>query len=448
MTSDTLMSRPLVKVAAWIIAVVVFALAVAVVTKGVITHITFDLAAPGGSLWDFRDAGYFSVRAVMDGIIPWDVGRYFAAYPVGQEFPLLPPMYLVVHAPFQLFDLDTAMTVAFGVNLVAMVGFTAWSLSLARYKVTPLLVVGVAALVMVSNGGRNVIYTGQASLLFVAGCYLALTARNEAVGAAGVFIGLIKPGFGLPVAVLIAASGRVKRSILGAGIATAVSIVMMVPFVIRAGGLGKMLTILTDNISYSASTFWMSLETTTARVDLTAAVAALGGVVPPQPAELMFGIIVFAVAAVVLARRRSVLWQGFYGDAMVVMVCIATLIGLYHAFYDLVLLTLPAMLLTRPDFAGGAIRPKLRYGLLGAVLFAGFNPFRVGALADVLEGSPRLLQILSPGLTGLSLAIAFALAVVVVSGLPEEVTGHLATEESDQPDTIGTRYDRPSSAAQ
>jgi hypothetical protein len=112
-------------------------------------------------------------------------------------------------------------------------------------------------------------------------------------------------------------------------------------------------------------------------------------------------------------------------------VCLAVIIGFYHSFYDLVILVLPTVLVTRVDFAGGWAPTRYRLGLLIAMLIACFNPFRFGPLADALEGSPTLFRVLSPGLTGLALATAFALALVVVYRLPEPVTGHVGSDESD-----------------
>ncbi len=416
--------------ALWVLAVVAFIVAGALITRTLFANYTTDLSAPGGTFWDFRDASYYSVRATLDGLIPYDVDRYFAAYPVGQEFPILPPTYLLLHSPFQLLDLTAASLVMLGLNVIGIVLLSVWSLSLGRYRLSPLLVLVVSTLVIVSTGGRNLLITGQASLFFVGGTYLALTARGLAAGSVGVFATLIKPGFGLPVTLLVAAAGRNRRAVIGAVAAVFASLVLMIPFVIRAGGFAPIIDILLDNAAYSASTKWIALETTTARTDIAATIAVVFDVAPPRIAEILLGSAVIGGSAIVLFARRSALSHRHYGDAAVVLVSLATVTGIYHSFYDLVILVLPAILLSRRDFANGSQPPWLRMAMLGAVLVASFNPFKVDTVARVLPDSFRLVEILGPGLTGVSLIVAIALAAVAVWRLPAQVTGHLVSTDS------------------
>jgi hypothetical protein len=115
---------------------------------------------------------------------------------------------------------------------------------------------------------------------------------------------------------------------------------------------------------------------------------------------------------------------------VVVLVCLVTVIGIYHSFYDLVILVLPAVLLTRRDFAGGAADDRLRWAMFGAIIIAAFNPFRVDLVARALSHTPRAVEILGPGLTGASLAVALVLAVTVIWRLPTRVTGHMVRLES------------------
>lgn len=414
----------------WIFALAAFAVAVGVVLRTVFTNYTTDLSATGGTFWDFRDAGYYPVRAALDGVLPYDVDRYLASYPVAQEFPLLPPTYMVFHSPFQVLDLTSASVVMFGLNLLGMVLLSAWSVSLSRYRVTPLLVLFVSALAIVSNGGRNALYTGQVTVLFVAGVYLALTASRAGSGALGVFIALVKPAMGLPVTLLVAATGRYRRAVTGAAVAAAVSATLMLPFVAWAGGIGPLSEILLDNAEYSAGSQWVSLETTTARVDLSATIAMLFDVVPPSGFEIILGMAVICGSAVLLFLRRENLYHLNHGDAVIVLVCLVTVTGIYHSFYDLVILVLPAVVLTRRDFAGGAAGHGLRWVMFGAVVMAAFNPFRIDSVARALSGTPRAVEILGPGLTGASLAVALVLAVIVVWRLPAQVTGHMVRPES------------------
>ena len=414
----------------WVLAILAAIVAAGLITRTLVVNYTTDLSAPGGTFWDFRDASYYSVRAALDGLVPYDVDGYFATYPVGQEYPVYPPTYLVLHAPFQLLTLTNASVLMLVLNVGGIVALSAWSISLARYRVTPLFVLVVATLVAVSTGGRNLLISGQSSLVFVAGTYLALTASGTTAGAAGVFLTWIKPGFGIPVTLLVAATGRFRRAVIGTGLAAGVSALLMVPFLVWAGGMGPLVDILRDNVAFSAASKWIALETTTARVDAAATLAILFDLSPPGAFETIVGVVVIGGAATLLFMRRSAFAYGHFGDAAIVLICLATVIGIYHSFYDLVILVLPAILLTRSDFAGGRPARVLRWATLGTVLFASFNPFKVDTIARLLPGSSRLEEILGVGLTGAALLVAFCLAAVAVWQVPSPVSGHFGTTDS------------------
>lgn len=416
--------------AIWALAVLAAMIAAALITRTLVANYTTDLSAPGGTFWDFRDASYYSVRGALDGLVPYDVDAYFATYPVGQEYPVYPPTYLVLHAPFQLLNLTAASIVMLLLNVVGIVALSAWSISLGRYRVTPLLVLVISTLVAVSTGGRNMLISGQSSLVFVAGAYLAVTASGVTAGAAGIFLTLIKPGFGIPVTLLVAASGRLRRAALGTGVAVLVSAILMMPFLVWAGGIGPLIDILTDNMAYSAASKWIALETTTARVDVAATLAILFDLSPPDAFEVLTSVVVIGGAAVLLYARRKVLGFGHFADTAIVLICLVVVAGIYHSFYDLVILVLPAILLSRSDFADGYPARGLRLTILVAVLVASFNPFKVDSIARLLPESARLAEILGAGLTGAALMVALGGAAAVVWQLPAHVSNHIGTTDS------------------
>jgi len=415
----------------WVVAGGAMAASLALVARMLNANYTTDLTAAGGTWWDFRDAGYFPVRAVLDGLIPYDVTSYFAAYPVGQEFPLLPPTYMVLHAPFQLFELTTASFVMLFLNLIGIVLLSAWSLRLSRYKLTPLTVLTVSTLVIVSSGGRNNLFSGQATLVFVAGAYLALTASDTGRGSVGVFVSLIKFGIGVPVTILIAAAGRYRRAANGALAAIGVSALLMIPFVFWAGGVGPLVDILSENATFSAESRWISLQTTTARVDASATIAMIFDVAPSQTVQLVVGALILGGTALLLFRRRSVITHRPYNDLVIVLICLATITSIYHSFYDLVLLILPTILLTRADFADGAVHRTVRIAALGSLLVAGFNPFRIESVANLIGASSRTADVLATGVTGLSLLVALSLVALAVSRIQMPRTSPIVSAKAD-----------------
>ena len=76
------------------IALSAVALCVSIAVVGTLSAQLYDPEPRADSTWmDFRDAGYYGARALVDGVNPYDSDLYRARYPVGQEFPTLPPTY-------------------------------------------------------------------------------------------------------------------------------------------------------------------------------------------------------------------------------------------------------------------------------------------------------------------------------------------------------------------
>jgi hypothetical protein len=392
--------------------------AVAFVSRTLIANYTTDLTAPWGTFWDFRDASYYSVRAALDGNIPWEVHHYLATYPVAQEFPLLPPSYLLIHLPFQLLSLKAASLTMLAINLVGITLLVRWSLRLGRFQATAVQVIAVSALAIVSTGGRNLLYSGQTTLLFVAGAYLAITASDRGWGGRiGVIVSYLKPAFGIPVAAVLAAAGKWRRALIGTAVSVGIWVVLMIPFVLRAGGISEMTTMLLHNAKYSAQTVGFSLATTTGRVDASAAIARTFGIVPRTEVEyfIIFGLL--GIAAYVVFRSRRALSGPQAGDVLVVVTCVTTVTTIYHSVYDLMILVLPMILLVRRDFAGGVVRRSYRLAILGALAVACFDPFKLNFVVTKFGESSRAIELLGPGVTGMALIVALVMSLIVVDGL-------------------------------
>jgi len=415
----------------WLWAGVVSAavISLAFIIRTAVVNYTTDLDAIWGTFWDFRDGTYYPVKAALDGHVPWDVPAYMANYPVGQAFRTNLPTYLVVHSPFALLGYSAAAIAMFVVNLVGIVLLTKWSLRLARFRTTALMIVGISTLVAISTAGRNVLFSGQSAILFTVGTYLALTATSERAGASGVFIALIKPTFGIPVTLLTAAAGKLKRAWRGTAAAILVAAILMIPFIGRAGGLGPMIDILIDNLTGASESIGISPETSTGRIDIPIVFARFFGIVLSSSVQNLLTLGVFGGAAWLLYRRRTLFSQGTYNDAAIVLICLAVATGIYHSVYDMIILVLPAFLLARPDFAEGTVSSRLRLAALGSILVAAFNPFKIDTIADILSGSESLSGFLGPGITAGALLAALLLAAAMVWNLPVRHSGRTERHE-------------------
>ena len=95
-------------------------------------------AAGRNGLTDFRDVVYYPLRAVLDGVNPYDCDtqtplpsgepRYRQRYPVFNIFPLYSPLVLILYWPLCIFDFATSATIfaISNVLLVLVLAYSAW----------------------------------------------------------------------------------------------------------------------------------------------------------------------------------------------------------------------------------------------------------------------------------------------------------------------------------
>jgi hypothetical protein len=295
-------------------------------------------------------------------------------------------------------------------SIAAIVAVSAWSLYVAGFPGSAAAVLLVSAAVLVSNGGRITLIFGQATVVWVAAVYVAVTAAGgrDRLGAGGLALAITKPTFGLAAAAMLAGWGRWVLVVLGSVVAAAVSLFLVIPIISWAGGLSPFVDTMADNWEFSRGDLGASLETTMARVDVASTIRQFTGWAAPSLVELVIAAVVIGGSALLLAAIRRTRPRS---DAVVVLVCLATLAGVYHLYYDLLLLLLPTLLVLKPSFAGG-LRKPLRVTLLAALLVANFNVFHSLTFADrVSEGLGRAL---GPGLTGAAVVVALACAVAAV----------------------------------
>ena len=91
--SGTFARSGLGRVVGTVLAVAAFAGAAAWLADSTWQHIE-PTRQDRGFQTDFRDAVYYPVVALTDGVNPYDPARYYLSYPVGQEFPLYSPVHL------------------------------------------------------------------------------------------------------------------------------------------------------------------------------------------------------------------------------------------------------------------------------------------------------------------------------------------------------------------
>ncbi|WP_447007505.1 glycosyltransferase 87 family protein [Saccharothrix isguenensis] len=290
---------------------------------------------------DFRDALYFPVREFLAGGNPYHPAMMFEHWPVRQNFNLYQPYHLLLHAPFALPGYRVG-AVAFALaSLVLLVALAV----LAAGRLRPHLPVAlgtavIATLLVLSQVGKAQLYVGQVNPLIAVGAAGALLARRDAPKWAAVALALawLKPQFGLPLAVLLYVRGSQRVALVGTAIAAVASLVVVVPLIVRGGGVGPFADVIAANLAHANETAYGAVDSLVSqRVDLAAVFYRVTGWLPAG-AELVVLIGVLAVSAV-LAKRLDRMGKPAAAD---LLTCLAVVVAVVHQPGD-VLIAVPSM---------------------------------------------------------------------------------------------------------
>lgn len=373
----------------------VAAAALAVVVAIVVFRLVTNLVEPGvvrGSGGDFRDATYLPARALLDGINPYDPVAYLSSSTeVGDYFPVYGPHHLLLHLPLAALSLDTALAAYAGLTIILTVVLAWVSLGLAGWQRTTPIVLGTAALLLISNPGRANFVDLQPTILIVLGIYLALSNRHsDWIAAFGVALAFFKPQFGIPLVVILFFTGRAAvawKGILVGAIASAPVVARLISI---EGGIGGVIEALGDNLQHAADVGMSHLQ-----VDLVSALRVGSPVV-----TVVVAVVILGVAVSTLRNNQPVTTP-----TSLAIVTSAILLVFFHVNYDLLLLSWPILALAatvrrdRPD--------RVHKTLLILLLLLLFNPltssFAISHLGprDVLAAVSGILLL---GVLGLAVA--------------------------------------------
>ena len=347
-----------------------------------------------GLLTDFRDAVYYPVVALRDGINPYSVDTYYRHYPVGQEFPLYTPLFLLLNAPLLLFSFPTARAVAFGWNITLVLGYAAAVLGLlgARVRVAPLF--GLATLILLSDPGKFDLRTGQPTLLIAIGVLAALRAAERGAvraavgpgralpflaGVAGLTVVWIKPTFAIPLAVILIARARVRLVLVGTLVAVGLSAVVLPFLVDAAGGAGHLLDSWRESARITSQSGQSRLGTSL-RIDIGNTFVRITKLHISETAAMLGGLVLLAAGVWLVARLHQQAPERDCDELTVALVCLLILTSTYHVPYDYLLLVAPVSLLLRPSTPRGIPWPRRVRGAVAVLLLV--------PLVDPLGWSP------------------------------------------------------------
>ncbi len=315
-----------------------------------------------GPLTDFRDAIYYPVVALRDGVNPYNVDVYYRLYPVGQEFPLYTPIHLLLNVPLLLFSFPVARAVNFGWNLALVLGLAIAALRLARVRLTSAMVVGLGTLVLLSDPGRFDLRSGQPTLLLVIATYVALgivTERARAgagrvthrvapllVGAVAIAVVWSKPTFAIPLAVLLVATGRVRLTAYGTALGIALSAVVLPALVDAAGSVDRLVTSWQDNARITSQSRQSRLGSGL-RIDIGNTFVRVTHLHPSESVAAAGGLVLLLAGAYVIWRLHRVDPTGDREELVVTFGMLLMLTSMYRVSYDYLLLIGPLVMLAR-----------------------------------------------------------------------------------------------------
>ncbi|MEU7790749.1 glycosyltransferase 87 family protein [Amycolatopsis sp. NPDC049159] len=324
-------------------------------------------------LQDFRDALYFPIREFLGGGNPYDPAAMFAHWPVRQDFNLYQPYHLLLHAPFAVAGYR-AGAVAFSVfSLLLLVALGALAAHAVRRHVpVPFAVtaVVVSALLVTSQVGKAQLYVGQVNPLIALGAAGALLARRDRPGWAAVALALawLKPQYGFPLAVLLFARGSHRVAVRGTAIAAAASLPVVLLLVVRGGGIGSFLDVVTANLTHARATDYGAVDSPTAqRIDVAAVLFRVTGWAPSGIELVVLAAVL--VVSVLLVRRLDRVSAGPVAD---LLTCLAVVVCVVHQPGD-VLIAVPAMAATAA--LGWRHRAEPGWGAAAAAVLALAVPF-------------------------------------------------------------------------
>jgi hypothetical protein len=317
-----------------------------------------------GPLTDFRDAIYYPLVALRDGINPYAVESYYRHYPVGQEFPLYTPIHLVLHAPLLLFSFPVARAVAFGWNLALVLGYAVLVLRLLAARLTLASVFGLGTLILLSDPGKFDLRTGQPTLMIVIALLLALRAvastrspRSDGagpsppvsfvVGVVGIAVVWSKPTFAIPLVVLLVARARSRLAMVGTAVAVGISALVLPLLVDAAGGFGHLFDSWQDSARITSRSSQSRLGSGL-RIDAANAFVRITHLHPSEGVATVAGLLLLVAGAWVVHRLHRHDPASDREELVLALVCLLVLTSMYHVPYDYLLLVAPVAMLLRP----------------------------------------------------------------------------------------------------
>jgi hypothetical protein len=358
---------------------------------------------------DFYSGVYYPVRAFLSGGNPHNRDWFLATYPLVDGYPPYLPINLLVHLPFGLLPPGPAAVAYFALNVLLTLLLAYLSLRLVGVATGGTAVVWLAAGILLTRPGHWNLILGQRAAELAVATYAALyfAGRTPVASAVALTLSLIKPTYGLPLALLMFARGFRREAGLGLGLGALVNLPLILLLSAREGGLGAFVATLLKGYHAWQGVGDVSPASSNVRVDATSTLSRLLGHPLPDTAQLGVTLGILVLAALVLRPRAA---NGVAeGDSTTVgIICLAVLLTGHHVGYDCLLLVAPcvALLLRPADRPEG--RPQARWLFIALFAVPALNWASTQSVLEAWRPSPMSWLIVT-SVNGVCVALLFAL---------------------------------------
>lgn len=356
---------------AWLLFVA--AVALAPLRMGVFTHAAgLELSAKWGMM-DFYGNVYYPVRAFLDGEDPHDPKRFTALYPIDLPYPMHAPINLLLHLPLGLLPPRAAGITYLAFSALLVIPLAYMSLRLAGIPRGGPTIMLLASAILLSRPGHWNLVLGQRGIFLSLAAYAALIYARDApfLSGAAIAVSMIKPTWGIPLAVLMLASGYGRAVAAGVVFSAIANLPVLAVLVSREGGITSFIQAL-----IAGQRAWAALPdadpaTSYTRLDAGSTVGRFLGHPMPDAVQALLtaGILLAAAFVLRLIRRHP---ETGSRDLRVGIICLALLLCVYHNGYDTLLLVGPCVALLAHGLQGLSGR-RLRWVFVALFLVPANN---------------------------------------------------------------------------
>jgi len=331
-----------------------------------------DRATQG--LFDFHNGIYFPAVGLTAGYDPY--GPKFAAdFPVTRQIPPYSPLALVIHWPLGWMPLRLAEIVYYFVTLGFLVAIGVLAVNaLPTVKERATWTLFAVLTVLASRSGHSTLFTTYFTGELVVGSMLALrfAESRPVISGLGIALASIKPNFGIPLILMMAARGNWRATVLGV-VFSGVGVLLGVTILLQHVDLATLISDLKSSDSAHVGDDYELPVNTWTRVDILAVVAKWTRLNPGAPIALGVMLLLLILPCVALARLSKLGDKTGDQSYSGVLILATGMAALYHHAYDAMLLIAAAFSLILDSQWRRWFTPTARVGLAAGLMFVPWN---------------------------------------------------------------------------